>query len=688
LLHTRRESKGETRIALFLGLFAGPLAFVVCEQLVHLVLSQKLAPLFSLVTYCLTFLPVALTGVALGSIAMRIGGQDGGLRAPLGLVVILALLAVGRLLLTSSDGGDSKLIAFAVGSSLLLIAGCRWMERHRLGSLRRWLFAGLVWGIFLAWVLIAPEESTYATDSIRYLFHFAFLTSLCAIAFVNRIQTNAPAWVEPLGLGVLLALVAGIQTIGIHGRCEFPAPRETTAAPQAAPNIVFIVLDTVRRDHLSVYGYRRKTTPFLEELAQTSRVYTDALAVSPWTLPSHSSMFTGIYPRSHGAHHPESRPSEPIERLPGLLSEERTLAEILHDHGYQTGAASANPWVGPEYGMKQGFDFFCGQRNPTFLTPSPLVKLHSFMVRWIRGSLPIALAPQFAAEPRQAAQVIDQGLAWIDSLGEAEPFFLFLNLMDAHDPVLPPPRLNDRFPGFLPELHGVRYATLSRRLESENRTLSDTERQHLASQYDASLVYLDEQLARFKAELDKRGLFESLLLIVTSDHGEALGEHGLLGHGRELYSELINIPLIIRYPGGLRAGVEAAPFENRRLFDLVPAAAGIPARAENTPWAAASETFPTWTDKPGMQRVRRAFRFGEFKFISSSDGKDELYNVVVDPAEDHNLASGAKEPLGTGRELAGAFLARTPRAERDLDAENLTLDPSHRARLRELGYTE
>jgi hypothetical protein len=684
LLAASSGSKGVFRIALQLGLLTGILVFTLHEQLIPLILSQRIAPLTSLVTFCLNFLFISLVGAGIGAVAMR----SRRLTFPVELTLALGAVTLAQLLLSDSTGGIAIPIVTTVSSLLALSAGLWCVHNRRSDSRVYWLLGAAISGILLIWVRIAPEQSAYEGSFVQTALHNAFLASLVGSGFVIRLQFRARAWFEISACVVLLVVIAGLQAIGDQEFCERPTRRIGTPTPAKPPNVLFIVLDTVRRQNLSIYGYSRQTTPFLETLAETSAVYSNAVSVASWTLPSHSSMFTGLYPLSHGAHKFETRATEPSGKTPGLLAEHLTLAEILRDQDYQTAGISANLFVGPSYGLDQGFDYFCNQQNPFLLVPSPRIMSHSYLVDWLRDSLPVSLTRVFAMPHGNAERVIDAGLSWIDSLNSEDSFFLFLNLMDAHDPVMPPPHLNDRFSGFTPELYGVWYSELTEVLRIEDRELNREEREHLASQYDASIAYIDQQLARLAAELDERRLFDSLVLVITSDHGEAFGEHDILGHGRELYGELIDIPLLVRFPGGARAGSVTHPFENRKLFDLIRSAVGISVQREATPWESAAEAYPNWTEDPRDQQVRRAFRFESFKYTDSSDGHEELYDLSRDPEEIRNIASEAGSAVETGRGLARSFLDQTPRSDRNPESETTTLEAADRLRLRALGYIE
>lgn len=685
--------------ALSEALLVGLLAFAAWEQLLPLARLERIAPALSLATFILTFAPVALAGVGLGLVSIRIVGLARAHRVPIALA--LALLGVNLMrLFLRMDGEWTERSGFVIcGSAVVLLVGS-WigMKREGVRNIERWLAVGSFWGLFLVWVKFFPEGIIpLQEDPKRYLLHAGFLVCVSTIIYLSRIQIRSGRWVEPTAIVALFALVFAIQTADVDERCE--SPQGSFAGVRAdptkhQPNLVFIVLDTVRRDHMSLYGHVRETTPFLEELAKSSAVYRHAVSITSWTLPAHSSMFTGLYPRSHGAHKAiVASQSDSVRKTPGLLQETETLAEILRDRGYQTTALSANLFVGPGYGLDQGFEVFCEQNNRFYLASSPGVRLQYAISGLIRDWAPATLARFISMPLGDAEQIVDNAIASIDSRDHERPFFLFLNFMDAHDPLFPPIELNNRFPGFDPTLYGVWYDWLNYVLAQQGRTLNAREYDHIRSQYDASLYYLDEQLKRLITELDARGISEDTMLVITSDHGEAFGEHDRLGHDRELYAELLEVPLLIRYPGGDHAGVENGYFENRRIFQAVLEGLGVPVDSETTPWQAASEIY-TYGRMQGssLQRTRRAFYFDHYKFIASSDGVDELYDVKLDPTEKRNIAGSdraeAVAALLAGRQMNQAFVAQIPVSKRDADADTEVLDPADEELLRALGYIE
>ncbi len=263
------------------------------------------------------------------------------------------------------------------------------------------------------------------------------------------------------------------------------------------PNVALITLDTTRRDRLGFHGYSRPTSPNLDALAARSVVFDRAVAASSWTLPSHASIFTGRFPSSHGADYdPEGPlrltqaidgPEEWAEyRASGLSPKETTLAVLLRDQGYQTGAVVGGPWMKRIFGLDSGFETYDEEG-----------------IGDVNGRL--------ASEVTTAA---------LEFLERAEsPFFLFLNYFDPHGPYEAPSPFGGSFG------------------------------QEPSDRYDEEILYMDHHLGRFLEGMNRRGFFEDSLILVTADHGELLGEHGKMGHGASLFEEEVRVPFLVKYPG-------------------------------------------------------------------------------------------------------------------------------------------
>jgi arylsulfatase A-like enzyme len=329
-------------------------------------------------------------------------------------------------------------------------------------------------------------------------------------------------------------------------------------------NVLFVVLDTVRKDHLTPYGYDRPTTPVLEAFTAEALVYETAIAQAPWTLPVHASMFTGRYPSEHAA----------TQESPYLPDGAGTLAEALSAAGYRTGCFSSNAWITPYTRLTAGFD-----KHDSFFGALPGGILPSAAAAvWRRltdGRLrPLAdrlvevgnviherLAAGGAASKTPA--VVDRTRKFVDAADG--PWFAFLNLMDAHLPYYPPETYREEF---APEVDPATVCQNSKAHNSGARTVSETEFDSIRRLYDAEIRHMDAELGRLFAWLRRTDRWEETVVIVCADHGELHGEFDLYGHEFAVYEPLVNVPLVVKHPD-LPIGRATEPVELLDLYDTV-----------------------------------------------------------------------------------------------------------------------
>jgi arylsulfatase A-like enzyme len=395
------------------------------------------------------------------------------------------------------------------------------------------------------------------------------------------------------------------------------------------PDVVLIVLDTVRADHLAPYGHSRVTTPRLDAFARRHAVrYVNARSTSSWTLPSHASLFTGLMPAQHGATHPREGdvPERRVESaaLPAqaLRPDVPTLATILRAHGYRTGAVLANSaYLDARFGLARGFEHYDARPGGFVKDYLPLVQLAGGPLR--AGHLLY----------RDAQTITDLALAWIDD-ADGRPFFLAVNYMDAHSPYLPPPPFDELFGP--PARDPLELAYHERR-----------------EQYDRSLAYLDSELSRLLERLD----LEHALVVITSDHGESLGDHGYWTHNWVLYEPVVKVPLYVK-PLAPRAAEQVEdPITGAEVFHLILGALGLSLPAAPRPPGLVAEWYrvphkPTadvLADKD-VDRDLLAWVEGQRKLIVASSGAVELYDLSTDPHE--------RRPLSLTEEERAAALER------------------------------
>lgn len=363
--------------------------------------------------------------------------------------------------------------------------------------------------------------------------------SLGAAAGAATALALAVAPSRAVALGGLGAGLAGwLAVLAASAALQRPAPPGLPPLPAAVerrPDVVLVTLDTVRADHLSVYGYERDTTPGLEAFAREATLYTRALSASNLTLPSHASLLTGLYARQHGARDDPRLGSGPLE--PRF----RTLAEMLGAAGYLGAAFVGNPYLSSRLGFAQGFQRYDERQPPRFFPP-----LGAAFPARLLGEVLGRAAPGPARAHRRAEEVNRAVFAWLDAAAaRPQPLFLFVNYMDPHWPYEPPAAFRDRYPGRLPRAPDADAFRAVRRLA---RPLSPAEREHYVSQYDGEIAYVDSELRRLFRRLEAAGRWDGALVIVTSDHGEAFGEANHWEHNGILEPQ-VRVPLLVRLPG-------------------------------------------------------------------------------------------------------------------------------------------
>jgi arylsulfatase A-like enzyme len=466
----------------------------------------------------------------------------------------------------------------------------------------------------------------------------------------------------------------------------------SATAPADTPNVILLTLDTVRADHLSLYGYERNTTPNLARLAQEASVYTHAISPGDMTLSSHASIFTGLYPSSHKAHfdngYSAGRPLDPTYV---------TLAELLARKGFDTIGVVANfLYLTAAFGLDRGFtDYDAAAPVPFFAGTKPF-----FVRQRVRNVLAVFSEPwKNDVKFRRAEEINDAALDLLDrEKAQNRRFFLFLNYMDAHAPYLPPPQFGRLYPGAKAALPSWYYDGISKGVLTYQRQMSDRERQYFISQYDGAIAYMDWSFGRFIDRLKQAGLYDNTLLIVTSDHGEAFGERNLMGHALSVYEDETHVPLLIKYPRHTTHAVINDPVSLVALLPTIlqvlghDAPKGIQGRSLLQPDSGAvreamSETFvhplmSTWNSR--LRRSARSIVSGSMKFISFSNGVKELYDLSRDPNEQHNLypepaAVVLQSKLADFAELAAA------KGQKQIPVR---INPQTVEKLKSLGYVQ
>jgi arylsulfatase A-like enzyme len=446
------------------------------------------------------------------------------------------------------------------------------------------------------------------------------------------------------------------------------------ACPTAgAANLVVIALDALRADHLGCYGYERPTSPAIDALAKDGLLFTNAYSPSSWTLPSFVSMMTSLDSPEHGVWDPERH---------SLSTSAATLASVLKAHGYETAAFVPGPWFDPRYGLARGFDLYL---NPK---------------------------PRRRSNPYSLAQVLPEALRWI-SERKKRPFFLFLYAFEPHAPYTAPRPYRHRFDEgggeLVDELGPDLSFTLAYNGEwsrewgpaPSEKYLSAIElvrndaraRAHVTSHYDERIAYADSMIARLLRRLEDSGLADDTTVILTSDHGEELGERGRFGHNKALWNSVLRVPLIIRLPRRRFAGARAP--ESVSLTDLAPtalAALDLPAarsfRGKSLlPLAqglGGDRVAFSSTDHDGRRHSLFAVTQGTWRLVDDGTGKSpRLFDLRTDPQETRDAASARSD---IARRLSRELARRTALSGESPAADGMP--PAQKEALRAAGYLD
>lgn len=462
------------------------------------------------------------------------------------------------------------------------------------------------------------------------------------------VRRREAAWPRILGRAASLGSVLWVAVFGGDLAMRAMAGRPSIEeAKSGGPNVLLIIWDTVRAPSLSLYGYPRETTPFLEELGHRGVVFDHAFSTAPWTLPTHATVFTGRY-----AHQLSAGWRRPLDdALP-------TLAEVFSEAGYRTAAFTANwAYTDREKGLARGFERYVDHRR----TPSQFILSTAFgqsLWRWLMAALgaegPLDFVKRLGYVPpfpgrwpdrRVGPDINREFLTWLrDEPGR--PYFVFLNYMDAHAPYYAPPDVRARFADDDPH----------------------------RDRYDAAIFHIDRSMRTLMGELALMGELTNTVVVITSDHGESLGEHGLRYHAASLYLPELHVPLMIVGPG-VRAGVRVSQPVGLRdlaatLLDLsdigdavlpgrplTPVWSGVPSEGPSRILAEVTQSIRSPPHYPRSRGDMHALIKGRYHYILNGDGAIELFDYHADPLELNNLIEGGEADSlsrALGRELRAA----------------------------------
>lgn len=413
----------------------------------------------------------------------------------------------------------------------------------------------------------------------------------------------------------------------------------------AESNVLFIIVDTLRADHMGCYGYEWNTSPNLDQLAGEGVLFKQAISQAPWTLPSVASIYTGRLPTSHLAGMKKGNSQAKLTRQPNFV-------ELLRENGFYTAGLATNAYLSKDFGMDQSFD-----------------------AHYYRYKV-------------DAEHVSDLFCQWLDENADKKFFFL-LHYFDPHQPY-------EMKQDFLPLAGNPAYRSQEQELERYRGDCTKGQTR-VVTAYDSEIAFADAQIERVFAKLRELGLFENTLIVFVSDHGEEFREHGGIDHGHSLYDELLHVPLIFRFPSRLPKGKRIGA--QVRLVDILPTVFDVVGMDFDTVNSSGTSLLSLMVGQTTESRdavseflirgsERKGIRSGRYKLIFSPDGGEiELYDILADPCETANLAESMPEIRDT--------LMSKLRAELDQnaalymgEAEFPVLDEETRKSLKALGYID
>ena len=424
-------------------------------------------------------------------------------------------------------------------------------------------------------------------------------------------KRRALAWLRRAALAGMVWIVVAFAFLFVNPSLGGPTSAEGVGQ---RPNVLILLLDTVRAQNLSLHGHRRETSPNLDRLASEGVWFARAIAPSGYTFTSHATLFTGRTPTELA-----------IDQWTPLSDESPTLAEVLSAEGYASAGFMSNTIFGRRYfRLGRGFNRF--ERSSFRL--GDLVKdawLMAFFARRVESMTGPLVEHPF----KRASEIRSDFSDWLDGI-EGQPYFAFLNFMDAHGPRRPPPPFEDMYleDGLSQPASGV-----------GPESTYDTE-----EQYDASIRYLDAEIGLLLDDLEARGQLDNTLVVVTSDHGEQFGDHDIFDHGNSFYSQLVWVPLVFRFPEEIVArGVID------RSVSLIDVAATVLDYVGVAPAGVAGTSLRPLVQDPENSQGRERFLISEgtthpvrhvlslvrdsLHYLRSGDGTVELFNLWDDPEQ-------------------------------------------------------
>ena len=615
-----------------------------------------------------------------------------------GLTVTLVDLARAAMRTIGMGMPPQPMLLLSVGISQIVVGtlvGLLTMAalRGRLGWLWQLLAMVVVWVVLGRWLALDPSDvwSWLAVPLLGF-----------GLAVVGRWMLRwRPLVGGALAIALLVLVVAAPSLVSRWRRT--PTGTVVAAEPVRSdlPNVVVVVLDTVRAASMSAYGYERPTTPFFERLAAESTVFDAATSPSTWSLPSHASLFTGQFPSGHGAHGEHRR----------LGAELPTLAQVLAGAGYETLCFTANPHISDGFGLTRGFV----HQDEAWRAGGGGAGRGFFLIFRLLDRLGLGV------EDKGGGAVAESFRRWLDRHARARerPFFAFINFLEAHFPYHQLPRAYLRR---FTSRSDAELQAMSRTLLGAQfgRLLDDQEIAAVQASgidmYDAGILYTDHLLEQVVTGLADTGVLDATVLVVLADHGELLGEQRSFGHGASLAEPDLHVPLLVRFPPRVPAGTRVVgpvstlgvfgtildlasldPPPTLQVGSLLPAldggTAGDPVLAERFVSHGADRDPGDPTTMPLARRGQRyrTYRAENWKLVEVSDGTRLLFDLAGDPHERDDLSTRRPDQLARMTQALAEWRVRLGLPPLDAEVSEAAVpevDAAVRERLEALGYAD
>jgi arylsulfatase A-like enzyme len=592
------------------------------------------------------------------------------------VLILTSILTFGASL--PKDGGQwqtfAYLVVVAAGVAAAGLGIAHWLARDaRVGAVAAHLLTILV--LTLA-----------SVSSLLWLHHhtagMVAMIVLAVASFIFLLGGVVTSGLDPAGRGRRAAVVAA-WFVAIAACVAWGSRSGGTTSVSAhalgdrlrVPHVFYVIIDTLRADALSCYSDWGTSTPNLDRFAAESVRFETAVSPAPWTVPGVGSLMTGLSPLVHGA-------TRSGIRVPDTAT---TLAEHFRDMGYPTAAIGENPHLSPHVAnLNQGFDTYA--IYPEMPTDTMGDKLIARILHGLRGKV----------QGVSTRGLTDMAIRWVDEHA-AGPFLLWLHYFDPHLPYAPPAKylegtkrsaqIGDSFV----DMPNIREGHL---------TLSAEDRTRVRELYLAEVRYVDDQFGRFLDKLKELGIYDDALIVVTSDHGEEFWEHNGFEHGHTLYREVLNVPLIIKTPGGKHRGVVHQPVSTERVMPTILDLCGVDHDADQL----SGRTLAQLLADPNAETARGtilstglmyyenriSLQFDQYKYIQRLvSGKEELYDLENDPMELDSLIYRRPEVVERARALLAENVQAAMKLKDELgigDAETIEYDEQTIRQLRSLGY--